>query len=271
MEISKINVSNVQATNSQSVKQDYSYLWKSDQDIIDENVKYASKQNKKIHAEEVKNFQAQLKDAKNTKEIFNKIGIETEEDENGKLTISHYNQPSQRVTFADLGIDEEKLMENVKEVKGNANFQKTSLKNIDNLEKVGGNTNIIGTPIKSMKNLKEVGGIAQFNDSLIEQLPNLKSVGAMANMSRTRITELPSLETVGGNLDLQNSPITNMPALKKVKGDVNIVNTNMTAKDVKAEVGGKVKDKKDPVVPITQDYSYLWDNSDRVEHNKNNK
>lgn len=271
MEISKVNVSNVQATKSSATKQDYRYLWESDKDIIDENVKYASKQNQKMHAEEVKNFQEKLRDAKNTTEIFNKMGIETEEDENGKLTISHYNQPSQRVTFADLGIDEEKLMENVKEVKGNANFNKTSLKNIDSLEKVGGNANIMGTTVKSMKSLKEVGGIAQFNDSLIEELPNLKSVGAMANMSRTRVTELPALEVVDGNLDLQNSPITAMPALKKVKGDVNIINTNMTSKDIKAEVGGKVKDKKDPVVPITQDYSYLWNNSDRVEHNKNNR
>ena len=43
----------------------------------------------------------------------------------------------------------------------------------------------------------------------------------------------------------------------------------MTKDDVaNVEVGGKVKDKKDPVLPIKQDYSYLWDNSDRVEHNK---
>ena len=57
-----------------------------------------------------------------------------------------------------------------------------------------------------------------------------------------------------------------MPALKKVKGDVNIINTGMTKDDVTAEVGGKVKDKKDPVLPIKTDYSYLWDNSDRAEH-----
>ena len=268
MNIQKVNAAEVKPVKVTEQKQDYGYLWKEDKDIIDANVKYAAERNKKLHDEEVKKFQTQLQDAKESADIFKKMGIEADKDENGKLTISHYNQPSQRVTFADLGVDEEKLMENVKEVKGDANFQRTSLKTIDGVEKVGGTVNLIGTTVKSMKNLKEIGGVAQMNDSLIEDLSSLKSVGAMANLSRTKVTELPALEKVEGNLDLQDSPITSMPNLKKVKGDVNIINTNMKKEDVKAEVGGKVKDKKEPTVPITGNYDYLWDNTDRVEHNK---
>ena len=67
---------------------------------------------------------------------------------------------------------------------------------------------------------------------------------------------------------MQDSPITSIPQLKTVKGDVNIINTNMKKEDINAEVGGKIKDKKEPAIPLTGNYDYLWDNTDRVEHNK---
>ena len=270
MEVSKIGVANVKnVQNAGATKQNYDYLWEADKDIIDANVKYAEEQRKKQLANEIAGFQEQLKGANGVVEIFNRFGIEAKEDKDGKLTLSEYKQPSVRVTYKDLGVDEEALMANVKEITGNANFSKTSLTNIDSVEKIGGKADLSFSKVKSMKNLKEVGSIAQFNNSLIEELPNLKYVGAMANLSNTRVKELPALEEVNGNADFQNTPIEKMPALKKVKGDLNIIDTKMTKDDVaNVEVGGKVKDKKDPVLPIKQDYSYLWDNSDRVEHNK---
>ena len=269
MEIGKVNVpTNVNSVKESEPHQDYSQMLKYDQDIIDQNVKYAAEQNKKKHEAEMDEAKAKLAGAQSSVEIFNRLGMEAEADEEGNITLSHYSQPAKTVTFADMGIDEAKLMENVKEIKGDANFDRTSLTSVDSLQKVGGKLNTMHTKIKSMKNLEEIGGIAQMNNSLIEELPKLKSVGAMASMSSTKLKELPALEVVNGNLDLQNTPIEKMPALKKVKGDVNIINTGMTKDDVTAEVGGKVKDKKDPVLPIKTDYSYLWDNSDRVEHFK---
>lgn len=269
MRIENISNSNIDTPQVKSQQtNNYNYLNDMDQDRIDHNVKYAAEQNKKMHAAELSSLKSKVEGKTETAEIFNALGIETEKDDNGKLSLSHYKQPGNMVTFKDLGYDESKLMENVKEIKGDANFQKTSLTSIDSLEKVGGKLDITFTKVKSMKNLKEVGTIAQCNNSLIEELPSLKTVGAMAQLSNTRIKELPALETVNGNLDLQNTPIEKMPALKSVKGDVNIINTQMTAKDVTADVSGKVKDKKDPVLPIKTDYSYLWDNSDRVKHNK---
>ena len=268
MEIGKVNNTSVNAPQAKTQPHNYSYLSDADQDRIDHNVKYAAEQNKKMHAEELSSLKSKVEGKTETAEVFKALGIEAEKDDEGKLSISHYKQPGQTVTFKDLGYDEDKLMENVKEIKGDADFKKTSLTAIDSLEKVGGKVDISFTKVKSMKNLEEVGSTAQFNNSLIEELPKLKTVGAMAEMSNTKVKELPSLETVKGNLDLQNTPIEKMPALKSVKGDVNIINTKMTAKDVTAEVSGKVKDKKDPVLPIKTDYSYLWDNSDRVEHNK---
>ena len=270
MEIGKVNASNVNTPQVKTQHTDYSYLTEMDQDRIDHNVKYAAEQNKKKYEAEISALKGLVEGKTETTEIFNALGIETEKKDDGKLSISHYRQPGKLVSFKDLGYDENELMKDVKEIKGDADFKKTSLTSIDSLEKVGGNVDISFTKVKSMKNLKEVGSIAQFNNSLIEELPNLKLVGAMAELSNTRVKELPALEIVKGNLDLQNTPIEKMPALKSVKGDINIINTKMTADDVTAEVGGKVKDKKDPVLPIKTDYSYLWDNSDRVEHNKNN-
>ena len=271
MEINKISTSNVSTPQVKTQQAHYGYLTTMDKDRVDRNVKYAAEQNKKRYAAEFSELKSKVEGKTETTEIFKAFGIETEKKEDGKLSISHYKQPGNLVSFKDLGYDENELLKDVKEIKGNADFNKTSLTSIDSLEKVGGKLDISFTKVKSMKNLKEVGSIAQCNNSLIEELPNLKTVGAMANLSNTRIKELPSLEVVKGNLDLQNTPIEKMPALKSVKGDVNIINTKMSEKDVTAEVGGKVKDKKDPVLPIKNDYSYLWDNSDRVEHNKPKK
>ena len=47
MEISKVNVSNVQTAKSNVAKQNYDYLW-DNSDRVDENVKYAAKQNQKM-------------------------------------------------------------------------------------------------------------------------------------------------------------------------------------------------------------------------------
>jgi len=268
MEISKINMANTVKPQQKVQHTDYSYLSEMDQDRIDQNVKYAAEQHKKDFEAELTSLKSMLDGKKEAAEVFNALGIETETKDDGKLSISHYKQPGKLVSFNDLGYDENELMKDVKEIKGNADFKKTSLVAIDNLEKVGGSVDISFTKVQSMKNLTEIGAVAQFNNSLIEELPNLKSVGAMAELSNTRVKELPVLEVVNGNLDLQNTPIEKMPALKSVKGDVNIINTKMTEKDVTAEVGGKVKDKKDPVIPIKNDYGYLWDNSDRVAHNK---
>lgn len=268
MEIGKVSSSDIKAIQSKPQTNSYRYLTEMDQDRVDHNVKYAAAQNKKNHEAELSALKSKVEGKTETTEVFNALGIETKKDDEGKLSISHYKQPGKSVTFKDLGYDEAKLMENVKEIKGNADFKKSSLSAVDSVEKIGGKADISYTKIKSMKNLKEVGSIAQFNNSLIEELPNLKTVGAMACMSNTRIKELPALEKVDGNLDLQNTPVKSMPSLKYVKGDVNIINTQMKATDVKAEVGGKVKDKKDPVLPVKTDYSYLWDNSDRVEHNR---
>ena len=264
MEIGKINVQNVSTTQNKTQRNDYSYLTEMDQDRVDQNIKHAAEQNKKMFEAEMTELKSKVEGKQEAADVFKALGIETEKDDEGKLTLSHYKQPGNRVSFKDLGYDENKLMENVKEIKGDADFKKSSLTAIDSLEKVGGKVDVSFTKIKSMKNLKEVGSIAQMNNSLIEELPSLKTVGAMACMSDTKIKELPSLETVKGNLDLQNTPIEKMPALKEVVGDVNIIDTNMTAKDVTAEVGGRVKDKKDPVLPIKTDFSYLWDTSDRV-------
>ena len=66
-----------------------------------------------------------MKDAiknNDAKTIYRYFRIDVEEDKDGYLTISAYKQPSYDYTFEDLGMDENKLFEKVKYIKGNANF-----------------------------------------------------------------------------------------------------------------------------------------------------
>ena len=56
------------------------------------------------------------------KTIYNYFGIETEEDKDGYLIISAYKQPSKDYTFKDIGINENRLLEKVKKIKGDADY-----------------------------------------------------------------------------------------------------------------------------------------------------
>ena len=54
---------------------------------------------------------------KDYEKILTHFKIEVEKDEEGMLTLSHYEQPDEDTTFADLGIDEDDLFKNVKAIK----------------------------------------------------------------------------------------------------------------------------------------------------------
>ena len=102
-----------------------------------DEIKSAERTRKKITK-----IKKDLKDAienNDVKTIYKYFGIEVEEDKDGYLTISKYEQPSDDYTFQDLGIDENKLFKKVKTIKGNADFKNSQVTNLENLEVIGGN------------------------------------------------------------------------------------------------------------------------------------
>lgn len=55
--------------------------------------------------------------------LLETIGIEVEEDKNGKLILGEYRQPSANFKFDDIEINEDKLFKDIVEIKGNADFE----------------------------------------------------------------------------------------------------------------------------------------------------
>ena len=86
-----------------------------------------------IEADKIKQKMAKIKEYlkpeienNDVKSIFKYFNIDVKEDDEGFLILSKYEQPSSDYTFANLGIDENKLLENVKYINGNADFSKFS-------------------------------------------------------------------------------------------------------------------------------------------------
>lgn len=121
---------------------------------FDEISDYLEKNDLKIS----KDARYQIKDAKETKkqvnkikkdleipiknnnigEILNYFGIESIKDEDGFLTISEYKQPTENITFENLGIKENDLFKKIKQINGTANFIGSNITSTGALESVAG-------------------------------------------------------------------------------------------------------------------------------------
>ena len=110
----------------------------------------------------LKKIKKDLKEAienNDVKTIYKYFGIDVKEGKNGYLTISEYKQPSKDYTFKDLGIDENKLLEKVKRIEGDADFSNSQVANISKLKLVKHNVFIKNSPltVEDFKNIK-IGG-----------------------------------------------------------------------------------------------------------------
>lgn len=122
--------------------------------------------------------------------IFNKVGISANKNPNGEIIISHYSQPNTGFTFKDLGIDENKLLKNVVEIKGNGDFIHSNLTIANELRKIGKDANFMYSKIKSLNNLEYIGGLANFlQANNLKILPKLSNVGEKLAISSN--IELP--------------------------------------------------------------------------------
>lgn len=204
----------------------------------------------------------------NPEKIFQLCGIKTQKDENGFLTISHYDSCIAHFLFEDLGIDENKLLEKVKRIEGNATFISSYLTSLGSLESVGGdmylsapnitslgNLKTVGgnfvldeaSNLKSLENLEHIGGDLSFGGSKLTSLGSLKKLEGSVNFTNTQITSLNNLEFIGGDVNFDNSQITDLGKLKRVDGNVYRKHSKLKYSDIKDLERGHNK------------LYYLWD------------
>ena len=110
--------------------------------------------------------------------IFNKTGISAKINAQGSIIISHYAQPNPDFTFKDLGIDENKLLKNVEEIQGNADFIRSNATVANELKRIGKDANFMYSKIKFLNSLEYIGGLANFlQANNLKILPKLSQVG----------------------------------------------------------------------------------------------
>ena len=178
-------------------------------------------------------------------EIFNAVGIKASKTDDGLLHISEYRQPDESLTFEDLGVDENRLLKDVKviagdadfkgsEIKelktlqyinGNANFEHSLIENLNNLRYIGGDASFRGTKIKNMDNIQEIGRNADFSYSEITSLASLKNIGGDARFNDSKIKDMRNLQTIGRYAEFENSLIENLSNLQSIKYDANFRRT----------------------------------------------
>ena len=189
-----------------------------------ENLKNKIEKTKKELADDIKN--------NNFMNIFEYFGMNPREDKDGNITLYCYRQPDE-FTFKDLGIDENKLFENVVKIKNSADFSHSDLKVLANLEeigldavfgksqitslpklvKIGGNAHFTNSKIMTTGSLREIGGNAYFNNSSVVSLEHLKHIGRSAYFNDSCVMDLGDLEIIDGNANFVNSQMISLKNL----------------------------------------------------------
>lgn len=179
-----------------------------------------------------------MNDVQSCVEIFEKYGIKATLNKDNKIIISHYSQPKD-TTFKELGIDENKLIEQVIGCSGVFDTRKSALTTfpleVSQEIRLDKDTNIVEMPnlravekmwindkLKKLPKLKAVGSIALEN-SPIKTLPKLKEAGILI-VQNSSLKELPNLENVG-KLCVIDCPLEDLDSLQNAK-DVFICSSN---------------------------------------------
>ena len=185
---------------------------------------------------EVKNIDDAIK-------VFEYIGIQAKKMKDGTLTLSHYRQPSEDLTFDDLGINEDKLIEYVSKIEHFATFEKSEITKLPNLKYVGGDFNIHGTKIKSLGPLRTIGGDAHLTSKNLTNLGDLKHVGGNFMLCHSEIESLQNLETIGGSLNIRGTKLKDLGKLKSVGRNVYLGNypTLKRVEFVNVQVGKNIE------------------------------
>ena len=185
-------------------------------------------------------IQKNIKDAKDARQEFVKIKKELKPlikendrkgilaffhiranfDDNGKLTISHFQQPSEFYTYKELGINERDLFKGLIKIERDAIFSHSSLTVLEDLETIGKNAYLNNSIISKFPKLKSIGGIARCTNSNVKEFPTLESIGDALWVNDCENISFNSLKTISGDLFNNESRIKEFPSLEVVAGEV---------------------------------------------------
>lgn len=194
--------------------------------------------------------------------ILNACGIEVKQNEQGEKILTSFHQPSQKYSFADLGVDENKLLQDVVGVDGDFDIADSTVSSLPNLKYVRGSVDMAMKNDVSMPNLQSVGrsvrapytsnidmsslsvinGHANFEgatdvdlSSLVKiadsatfvdaenvMLSNLLYTGDDLDISLSSGIETPKLTDVGGSLIAREADIEDLSSVKFIKGSVDV-------------------------------------------------
>ncbi len=137
------------------------------------------------------------------------------------ITLAFYKQPNKDLSFEDLGIDENKLFQNVKKIHGKADFSRSKLDSLNNLEFISGEANFAYSQIKDLGNLKRIGGETNFHHTMIKTLGNLETIGGDVWFKDSEVVSLAKLRRIGGTAGFNESKVEDL-------GDLKVIEKNAT-------------------------------------------
>ncbi len=155
----------------------------------------------------------------NIEKIFTLLRFTPQKSEYGGISIEKYKQPSKYFSFLDLGINEDKLLMNVEEIRGDAIFENSSATSLGNVKYIGGDFDARNSSLTSTGKVEIVNGYINFNNSQIKSTGNLKYIGGNAYLDKSFITDLNKIESIGGSLYL-NPKTKTLGNLKSIGRDV---------------------------------------------------
>lgn len=104
----------------------------------------------------------QVRHTRDVQRIFDILGIRTQQISNNQLIIEKYRQPDEKLTFSELGIDENRMFNFISKIHLNADFTNSKITNLGKLETIGGdvflNDNSTVTE-ETLKNIQIKGSI----------------------------------------------------------------------------------------------------------------
>lgn len=150
--------------------------------------------------------------------IFKYFGIGIQKDGDGKYILEKYVQPSINYTLHTLGIDENKLLKDVKMIKGNAILKGSRLESLLGIAKIGGNADIRYSRVRELGGLGEIGGNGYLNNSDVETTGELRFVGGLLYLGN-KIKSLGKLKSAG-SLYLNNSPVKSLGEVENIQKEL---------------------------------------------------
>ena len=217
--------------------------------IKDQNLaigNYAQKEIDKV-SEQEKNVNKIRKDLQQAiknnaaDEIFKYFNIKYSKDKDGLYIIDKFEQPDEYYTFSDLGIDENKLIQNVKEITHNAEFADSKITELKNLKIIHGNADFSDSIVENLNELEKIGGDATFTNSKITSLNKLKSIGKNADFSKSNVKDLGELTSIGEHAIFSNSHISDLGKLEYIGWSPKFQKSNITSLKHLRKIGGNAR------------------------------